>query len=214
MADQDVDVKDLALLTGAVVFSGLAAFFGITGPAVAVLGTTAAAQGLNLADRLRQRKNRKRTERFFRLFRLLEERVQKLEEQSYTEEQVDLFLSVTENALEDDEDDKEPFYVAVLEWIIKEKPSATHVRILADAVRNLSYMELYCFLAEHGGVSARLHQKELDNVVLWNRLSGAGLSQGAGARYKADATKLGNILAKYCDIARLNRPSGWTEGKA
>lgn len=208
MADQDVDVKDLALLTGAVVFSGLAAFFGITGPAVAVLGTTAAAQGLNLADRLRQQKDRRNTERFTRLFQLLQERVQNLEEQVYSEEQVDLFLSVTRSALEDDEHNKEPFYVAVLEWIIKEKPPATHVRILSGAVKQLSHSELYCFLAEREGDS---RQSVTEETVLWNRLTGAGLSYSGTSRLNPNSTRIGDILAKYCEFHELNKPDGWID---
>lgn len=211
MADNDT-IKDLALPTSGALFTALASAFELTTlPALVGIGATVIAEGVKLADRLGQQRQRKKADRFIRLYHLLTERVEKLEEQVYSEEEVDLFLSVMQNALEDDEENKEPFYVAALEWMIKEKPPAVHVRILSDAVRNLSYLELYCFLAEHSGVSTRLHQSDLDEVVLWNRLAGAGLSSDAGVRFKADATALGIALARHCDVTNLEKPPGWSE---
>ena len=200
----------MAPLTGAALFSGLATFFGISGQAVPAVGATAAAQALILVDRLRQRRDRRRTDRFTRLFQLLQERVQKLEEKVYSEEEGDLFLSVTRSALEDDEDNKEPFYVAVLEWMIKEKPPAAYVRILSGAVEQLSHLELYCFLAALRGEIIQKRQSVIENTVLWNRLTSAGLSSGGTVRMKGNSTRFGDILAKYCDFPKLDKPGDWT----
>lgn len=204
-------IKDLALPASGALFAALAKLCGLMGLPLPAFGAGVIAEGTKLADRLTQRKSQRKADRLFKLYQLLEERVEKLEEQVYSEEEVDLFLSLMQSALEDDEEGKEPFYVAVLEWMIKEKPPAVQVRILSDAVRNLSYLELYCFLAEHAGVTTRRQRGDLEDVVLWNRLTGAGLSSGAQSRYKASTTLLGDALAGHCDVTKLDKPPRWSE---
>ena len=90
--------------------------------------------------------------------------------------------------------------------MIRKRPPAAQVRILADAVRSLSYLELYCFLIENTGQQARkIHEPIVTESQLWSRLRGAGLSEGA-ARYKAGATDAGKTLAKYCPVDEFPEP--------
>lgn len=210
------DGKDLALPATSALFAVVAAVCGLE-PATALgqAGVQAAAgiasAAATFANHFQRRKKERKAARYVKLYHLLHERVQKLEEKVYKEEEQDLFISVMTSALEDDEEQKAPVYVAALEWMIKAQPPAAHVRILSGAVRDLSYLELYCFLAEHSGQPSRLHQSVLDEVVLRNRLSGAGLSQGAGVKVGADATDIGEMLVKYCDLSTFPTPPEWRE---
>ena len=214
--DHDTDqldtVKALAPPTTSVMFAMVGALFGLSDDMILKAGAvsaTAIAQGVQLAGAYSQRKKKRVADRYYRMYDRLHKRVEKLEEKVFSEQETDLFVSVMQGALADDEAHKEPFYVAVLEWMLKEKPPAVHVRILAGAVQTLSHLELYCFLHENAGKGGRKHQSDLDEIVRLNRLSGAGLSHGATSRVRADATSLGKTLAKYCDLAELEKPSGW-----
>jgi len=68
-------------------------------------------------------------------------------EHDFTEDEEDLFLSVVKAWLEEDEEQKQPFYEAVLEWMTRDGPPSMLIRMLSDAVRGLSYVELYTFLS-------------------------------------------------------------------
>ena len=208
MADHpepDDDVKDLALHSAGALAALIGAALGVFLPAAGA-GGAAAEVVTGFVGRVRQRTERKNVRRLQLIVRSLDERTRDLEARDYSEEEEDLFLSVVKAALEDDEAGKEPFYTGVLVWIIEEKPPAPRVRILADAIRSLSYLELYCFLAENAGRQTRgIHEGVVSQVVLWSRLRGAGLSQGE-ARVKAGATEFGQILAKYCEFKDLQEP--------
>ena len=197
--------KNLVPAVIGAVGTAVAAFFGAAGSAVSAPVTLVAAIA-NLWDRITQQREQERRKRFEMIAQLLDRRFDGLEVGEGSEEQQNLFLSVLESALKDDEAAKLPMYVAVLEWIMRKWPPAAQVRILADAVRSLSYLELYCFLTENAGHPARkLHEPIVTDNQLWNRLRGAGLSEGT-ARVKAGATDAGKTLAKYCSVDELPEP--------
>ena len=137
----------------------------------------------------------------------VQERVEDLEQQVRSDEQVDLFVEVLEKAIKDDEVAKERIYVGVLEWMLRQKPTLAQVRILSNAVRELSYLELYCFIAEMAGKPRkRLYEPLISERVFWNRLTQAGLTEGASIRKDGNPTQFGETLAEYCPFDGLAEP--------
>lgn len=205
--DKDNPAGELTFPSISAALTVLGSVLGVVGfPAI---GAGAASTGatLSLAQRLKDRRARREAERFKLILENVQKRVSLLEEREYSEDEVDLFIEVVSRAIKDDEDDKELIYSAVLEWIIRDRPKLVQVRILADGVRQLSYLELYCFLMECQGSSSReLHEKSLSENLLWNRLAHTGLSQGATVRMKGSPTDIGSILVRYCKLEELPKP--------
>jgi len=60
-----------------------------------------------------------------------------------TEEQEDLFYSVLEDAIQEDEAAKLPLYSSFLAWMLKSKPDALSVKVLGEMLQNATYFELW-----------------------------------------------------------------------
>ena len=178
---------DLAPMTVGFLLQASAAVLQLTPEPIAAAAVGFTGMAANLFDRLQQHRRQRGEERRRVLAKLLQERLRDFEEQQVEIEQIDLFGELVTNALRDDEDDKAPIYVAVVDWMLREKPDATRVRILSSAVQDLSYLELYCFILEGAGQSTRhIHESIISPNLLWNRLTGHGLSTGASARIKGE----------------------------
>lgn len=199
---------------GELTFPSISAALTVLGSVLGVVGFPAIGAGaastgatLSLAQRLKDRRVRREAERFKRILENVQKRVSLLEDRVFSEDEVDLFIEVVSRAIKDDEDAKESIYSAVLEWIIRDRPKLVQVRILADGVRQLSYLEVYCFLTEcQGSASRDLHENSLSQNLLWNRLAYAGLSEGATARMNGSPTDIGSILVRYCKLDELPKP--------
>lgn len=180
----------------------LGALLGIVNP---LLGLPAGAGSsvLGLVDDVRERQQKRRVRRLERIVANLSARIADLEQTAVDDEVVDLFLEVARKAVDDDEDSKTAYYVGLLEWIRRDSPSHSRVRVLSDAVRQLAAVELEFFLRECAGHSARaLIDKELSEHVVLARLESTGLCTG-GVRHRGNPTRLGKVLAGYVDYRGL-----------
>ncbi len=125
------------------------------------------------------------------------------------DKQMDLYIEVIQRAITDDEDRKIPIYAAIIEWIIREKPSSLHVRLLSSGANQLAYTELYCILYELATKRAAQEVLELEGMrsVLWaKRIASHGLGED-GVRHIGTGTILANALAKYVDWNALVPPN-------
>lgn len=209
MTDSDKDNEtggDLIISGLEYTFAVLAAILGLSipfaGASLGVAGTAAA-----VARDVAERRKAQRQARFSRLVNELRLRVEALEGKTQSDAETDLFLEVVEKAIKDDEDAKTPIYAAILDWILRDKPKAVQVRILSDAIKDLSYLEIYSFLVEVNGKQARkVHESFVSENVLWNRLARAGLHQGGTVRHMGSPTEFGRILANYCLLDTMAAP--------
>ncbi len=206
-SDKDNGARELTFPSISAALAVLGSVLGVAGLPAIGAGLASTSATVSLAQRLRDRRARREAERFKLILENVQKRVALLEEREYSEDEFDLFVEVVSRAIKDDEDDKESIYSAVLEWIIRDRPKLVQVRILADEVRQLSYLELYCFLSECDGSPSRsLHEKSISQNLLWNRLAHTGLSQGATVRMKGSPTDIGSILVRYCKLDELPKP--------
>ncbi|MFG0293350.1 MAG: hypothetical protein ACF8MJ_09380 [Phycisphaerales bacterium JB050] len=194
--------KDLMLPATEFVLATLSILFGIPGFGVG-------ANAVAFADSYRSRRKKRRADLLRAIVASLEERTADIED-AIAEDQddrIDLFVEVINKAIDDDEQHKEEFYSGVLEWIMREKPSRSQVRVLSDAVRQLTTIELVYFVREMNGERAQmLIERELPEQLVISRLEAHGLSSG-GVRMHGNPTSLGKVLKKYISVDLLPRIS-------
>lgn len=205
----DDDAKQLGLPATALLLAVLASIFGFAGPAAAGFAATAGGASAFVAffDQWAKRRNEKRLDQFQVMIKNLEARLAGVMIEN-PDERVDLFVEVVLKALEDDEKRKTPFYESILEWIARRKPSSAQVRILSDAVKSLSYVELYAFVAEVRGQRSRniLETDGVTEYIAVSRRSNAGLGEG-GIQMGGSPTALGRALIEYLQIGQLEAPN-------
>lgn len=226
MADKKLtnDIKDLA--TDAI-SPGLALVAAIVGGAgyplwatMAGLASASAGSGQAVTAYLRRRASRDQ-ERIRRLIDGSKLRHMERLTEDEDDEALDLFGEVLKNALEDDEVAKQSVYSAILDWMMEARQSAADIRIVSDAVRRLSYVELYCFV----GAATRNYQHDVHGQLLTDtvpvsfdvnqmlqRLSNFGLirvDQVWDGNLKSNGpTALGEIIVKHCNFDDLPTPAG------
>ena len=144
--------------------------------------------------------------------------------ESQDDESLDLFGEVLRNALEDDEEAKQPIYSAILDWMMVARQRVADVKVVSDSVRGLSYVEIYWFV----GAATRNRQHNVHGQLLTDklpasfsvnhmlrRLSNYGLIHvsprfdGGEERLKSlGPTRLGGILVEHCNFEGLPTPVG------
>lgn len=194
--------KDGILIAGnlaAIVLALLSPYIG-----AAFAGTVETAK---FAREYSNRKSARRAARAIEMERQLEKRLQGAKVEA-DEAKLDLLIEVAKKALEDDEARKDAIYAAVLEWIARESPNSARVRILSDAVRQLSYVELFCCLheaherharkvCEADGISENLYRK---------RLAAVGFGTD-GVIMIGQTTPFSAVLKKYVNLDELEPPN-------
>lgn len=193
--------KDLVVPGSQLLLAVLAAILGIYAPVAgaAASATVAVADAVNAA---KERQNRRKSERLNRVVNDLCNRVRDIESSlSADDDRIDLFFEVAKKAVDDDEDRKTVFYSAILEWILRKKPPLSQVRVLSDAVRTMSFVELSYFIFTCNGRNARpFLERELPESIAKSRLSSVGIREGAIVQVNGGATKLGQVLIDFCSI--------------
>lgn len=157
-----------------------------------------------------QEKEKRRTTR---LIADLERRLHAMETDAKAstldESLVDPFRSVFKRAIEDDDEQKPEFYAAILAWIIRDKPRAAMIKIVAGAVTSLTAEELYAFV---GWVKSKGNAKiSIDGVpndkAFWRRIEGLGLFVGASMIHVVNVTPVGKVIADECIDCEIHRDS-------
>lgn len=181
---------------------GLAA--GAKGAELALTFTELLVEGVNQNQKAKQEANAATLLNL--MHRDFEKRVRQLEEAS--DKDKDLFEHVISKALEDDEARKMPFYNAVLSWVLTGNQGATRVKILTDAVRTLTYVELYAFYVM---VNNQRQMPELPQFLsrelFQTRIINAGLGQVASISSNTQATPLGATLHLFAKEEPLEMPT-------
>ncbi|MCL4743733.1 MAG: hypothetical protein KJZ54_16170 [Phycisphaerales bacterium] len=190
--------RDLALPSATFVLGVIAAIFGLP-------SASAASEATAFADRYRSRRDQRRVDRVEKLLHDVERRVADFEAAA-SDEQVDLFIEVTGKAMLDDEAAKEVYYGAIIEWILRDNPTRSQVRVLSDGVQQLSAVELAYQVNEmHGRQARKLIEKELPETTAIARLEAAGIATG-GVRMEGNPTTLGQALKKYVPLESIPEP--------
>lgn len=193
-------------------FSGVLQVLGCApgaSPLFAAIGGTIGlgAEAAEFVREYNQRKGRETLRKLDRLAVSLDERLRGVEYQ-VTDEKQDFFVEILKRCVEDDEVEKLAFYEAVLAWIAKDSPRAAAVRIVGDAVRALSYVELWAFALDGKSTAIRdvLQAEGVTEDVWIARLIQFGLIQ-QGVRVPGRPQKLGAILLRELDAGSLTPPN-------
>lgn len=185
-----------AVITGC--FGGLSGFH----EAGQVLQLGGAALGI--AKEFADRKSKAKIRRLELNLRQLDRRLNGVDA-SQSEKNFDLFVEVLRRAVEDDEDSKHVFYSGILEWIAREKPPLSQVRVLGNAVQSLAFIELNYFVRQMHSLEPGLALKgQIEEAVVHARLESCGLSNPGMVRYRGSPTSLGQVLKKYCDPSEIS----------
>jgi|GEM_PF-3359946 len=161
-------------------------------------------------NRRRQRRDAQRLRRLESIVEELDQRLGGFESGNESDERIDLFIEVIEKAILDEDDRKTPFSSAILEWYIRENPPIAQVRILADAVTSLSYLELYALIDEAVNrfrKSKNAVDSQIGKTFYAQRLAHYGLAQ-SGIRRPESPEPLAKVLIERIDFGALPEPEG------
>ncbi|MFG0252392.1 MAG: hypothetical protein ACF8NJ_05905 [Phycisphaerales bacterium JB038] len=182
---------------------GIAASLAGAAGSGAVAGVAAGSIGaVKLAlSAVERRRQSKREGNVRRLLEDLGRRLADVEQASQDEVRIDLFAELIANAVREDEAAKVDFHSALIAWVVKEEPPTAKVRLLGQAILQLSCDELKAFVSWAGSAGGKAPLfTDVDERVFWARLQSAGLFAGAGGViHQNNITSLGRDFLRICE---------------
>ncbi len=172
-------------------------------PGLSAFGNLAA-DAESLVEGLDRRATAKRVERCERMIERLEKNSERLNRE-LDQQTENWFLRIFEAAIADDEEEKQIFYSAVLQWIAAESPTTPYMRVVGQAVQELSYLELCAVVEEASG--RRLRQiaarSKLDEAFLLERLQRYSLIPSAAVRVNYQQTQFAKVFTDRVTLSDL-----------
>jgi len=183
-------VTDIALTGGAVV----AKLLGVISPGANTVGI--------IADCIKDRRSHKFAKRLESLIQSLEKRVHNLENESRSETDLDLLDEIIAKAISDEDEDKTEYYAALIEYYASHTLEAYQVRLLGNALKELTVYEIKTFVNFVSGKNF-LHDIPEDlKRVFWSRVHFLGLYHGSSGTVK-DPSQASQIGKKFVEIYNL-----------
>lgn len=177
---------DIVLNNGALV----AKLLGVVNPIAATAGV--------IADCIRERRSEKFAKRLQCLITSLEERVSTLEEGPEPDVNLDLLDEIIAKAISDEDEDKTPYYAALIEYYATNKLESYEVRLLGNALKELTVYELESFVSFMNDLNKYRDIPKALQDIFWNRLEYLGLFKGGTVKHKSNITVLGEkLIAVY-----------------
>ena len=185
------NIKDISLRGGAIV----AKLLGVVNPAAATVGI--------IADCIRERRSRKFSKRLESLIQSLEKRVQSLESESQTETDLDLLDEIVAKAISDEDEDKTEYYAALIEYYASHTIEAYQVRLLGNALKELTVYEIKSFVNFVNGKNVARDIPEDLVSVFWGRVHFLGLYKGSSStvKYPNQTTQIGKKFVEIYNLA-------------
>ena len=182
--------SDIALTGGSIV----AKLFGVINPCAATVGV--------IVDSIKDRRSRKFSKRLKSLIQSLEKRVQSLESESQTETDLDLLDEIVAKAISDEDEDKTEYYAALIEYYASHTIEAYQVRLLGNALKELTVYEIKSFVNFVNGKNVARDIPEDLVSVFWGRVHFLGLYKGSSSTVK-NPTQTTQIGKKFVEIYNL-----------
>jgi len=185
---------DLAL-TG---LSNLGKFIGIALPLPPVNAITF------IIDNIQQRRNKKHLDRLEKLVQSLDRRLTRLEGNVPETPDIDLFDEIVAKAVSDEDEDKTELYAALVQYWMEHKPVPYEVRLLGNAIRELTIYEIKTFndcVVSQNPEHTQKMPEQLEEIF-WDRITYLGLYVGgAGHHYYDKVTQIGKKLVEIYQLS-------------
>lgn len=183
-------VVDTAMAGGAIV----AKLLGVTNPLANTVGI--------IADCIKDRRSHKFAKRLDNLIQSLAKRVRKLENESQNETDLDLLDEIVAKAISDEDEDKTEYYAALIEYYASHILEAYQVRLLGNALKELTVYEIKSFVNFVSGKNF-LGDIPKDFVsIFWGRVYFLGLYKGSPGTTK-NPSQASQIGKKFVEIYNL-----------
>jgi len=185
------NIKGISLRGGAIV----AKLFGVVNPCAATVGV--------IVDGIKDRRSRKFSKRLESLIQSLEKRVQSLESESQTETDLDLLDEIVAKAISDEDEDKTEYYAALIEYYASHTIEAYQVRLLGNALKELTVYEIKSFVNFVNGYNVARDIPQDIVSVFWGRVHFLGLYSGSAttAKHLTQTTQIGKKFLEICKLA-------------
>jgi hypothetical protein len=185
------DNTDLAL-TGS---SALAKLIGIKFPPAVAITV--------LVDIIKERRAKKRIERLEKLFQSLDRRLTRLEGNVPEPPDIDLFDEIVAKAVSDEDEDKTELYAALVQYWLVKKPVSYELRLLGNALRELTVQEItsFCGFIISQGASILKTMPEQLQEIFWNRVEYLGLFKGGNVKHPVNVTQIGRKLVEIYQLS-------------
>ena len=172
----------------------VAKLFGVIDPCAATLGV--------IVDSIKERRSKKFSKRLESLVQSLEKRVCKLEKDSRNEPDLDLLNEIVAKAISDEDEDKTEYYAALIEYYISHTLEAYEVRLLGNALKELTVCEIESFANFVSGKNFLSNLPKDLQMVFWARIQFLGLYHGGTGTVK-HPTQASQVGKKFVEIYNL-----------
>ncbi len=190
-----IEKKSIATkLLGAMGFAGILTTSG-GGPAMVAITVDRIARTIN--GRLDESKQEKRERNIKFQLEAIQDRIDCIE--NLVEEEVDIFECSLRNAIEEDDQRKQPFYSVCLVWYLNDRPPAGLYRRVCSGVVALTSEELDAFLewAEGRGSMKQIPDWS-SQMDMFERFQAAGFLGPGTVRHVNNLTKVGLVFRDLC----------------
>lgn len=176
-------------------------------PAAAI--SSMATLGTALERRVRDRAEAMAARRQVKLLGELGARLSKVEAKEPTEDELDLFVHLWNQAIQEEDERKLELQGAFIAWYLRANRSPETVRLLGEAIRALTLEELFGFVAwVITSGSGRLPRTEhFDESEVTDRLRRYGLIPNGTVIMAGKPASLGKVLVEAC--RELRSPKEW-----
>lgn len=152
----------------------------------------------DVIQRIQQRRSKKQFERLEQFVNELNDKV-KLD-RSIEEKEVDLIEEILAAAVQEEEKEKAPIYVALVDIYLQKKLESAVVRLLIEALKTLTVYELDEFVKfSHGGTGPK--KEGFLGEIFWQRLQALGLDPG-GVHMRDNITAFGRLVIEVVEASR------------
>jgi len=171
----------------------LAKVLGVAVPPANLLAT--------LIETVRDRKTERQIRKLEELVDEVIPRLERLEESISKPEDPDLLDEILAKAVNDEHEAKTHYYAALIEYAVSGTREAYQVRLLADAIKGLTPLEIRAFehFDKHGALRKDIPEDLRD--IFWDRICTFGLYPRAENGRQGCTTALGVRLLEVCRLA-------------
>jgi hypothetical protein len=168
--------------------------FGVAKPSVNLLGV--------LIEAVNERKTKRQFNRLEKLISSVIPRLEQLEDNLSKPKEIDLLDEILAKAVNDEDENKTEYYAALIEYYVSGVQNAYQIRLLADAIKGLTYHEIKAFVHFKNHDALRNDIPEDLRDIYWDRLSRFGLYQRGKKISLGSISILGEKLLEVCKLAR------------
>jgi hypothetical protein len=158
-----------------------------------------------IVDIIKDLRTKKHLDRLEKLIQCLDRRLTQVEDKIPETPDLDLFDEIVAKAVSDEDEDKTELYAALVQYWIEHKPAPYEVRLLGNALKELTIQEITSFsgfIISQGPDIIKTMPEQLQEVF-WNRVEYLGLFKGGMVKAAVNVTHIGREFVEIFQLSLI-----------